>query len=170
MDMGELLTRWTVRIALALYVLSLLLRRSACGRRSRLAVARLAWSGGCLAFLLHVVCAFHFYHDWSHAAAYANTARRTADVVGWHWGGGLYANYAFMLVWLADVAWWWRGLDGYEERPCAVQWCVRGFLACMALNAAVVFAEGITRWTSLGVCFLLLVFRLLSPVSKGAVP
>lgn len=124
-----------------------------------LAAARLAWSGGCLAFLLHVGCAFRFYHHWSHADAYETTARRTADVVGWSWGGGLYANYAFTLVWLADVACWWRGLDEYELRPRVLDGSVRGFLAFMAFNAAVVFAAGPFRWASLGVCLFLLIFR-----------
>ncbi len=159
MDTGELLTRWTVRLALALYVLGLVLRWSAGGRRSWLAGARLAWTAGCLAFLLHVGCAFHFYHHWSHADAYAATARGTVAVVGWDWGGGLYANYAFGLVWLADVVWWWRGLEVYDTRRRAVEWMLQGFLAFIAFNAAVVFAEGGIRWISLVVCLCLLVFR-----------
>ena len=85
MDKGELLTRWTVRVALALYVLSLTLRISAAGRRRRLEIARLFWAAGCAAFLLHTVSAFHFYHHWSHHAAYAATARQTAEVVGLTW-------------------------------------------------------------------------------------
>ncbi|HWG42853.1 MAG TPA: hypothetical protein VN688_08720 [Gemmataceae bacterium] len=159
MDTGELLTRWTVRLALALYVLGLVLRWSAGGRRSWRAGARLAWTGGCLAFLLHVVCAFAFYHHWSHANAYAATARGTAAVVGWDSGAGLYVNYAFGLVWLADVAWWWRGLENYEARPRVIEWTVQGFLAFIAFNATVVFAEGRIRWISLVVCLFLLLFR-----------
>ncbi|HEY7312912.1 MAG TPA: hypothetical protein VH643_26345 [Gemmataceae bacterium] len=159
MDTGELLTRWTVRLALALYALGLVLRWSARGRRSRLAAARLAWSAGCLAFLLHVLYAFQFYHHWSHADAYAVTAQRTAAVVGWDWGGGVYANYAFAVVWLADVVWWWRGLTSYAARPRSVEWSVQAFLAFMVFNAAVVFAEGVTRWVSLIVCLVLLTFR-----------
>jgi len=100
MDLGDLLTRWTVRLAVALYLVSLLLRLRAGGRHARLAAARLSWTGGCFAFLAHVAAAFHFAHHWSHGAALAATAERTAEVVGWHWGGGLYANYAFALVWL----------------------------------------------------------------------
>ena len=160
MDTGELLTRWTVRLALALYALSLILHWSARGRRSRLAAARWAWSAGCLAFLLHVFCAFQFYHHWSHADAHAVTARRTAEVVGWNWGGGLYANYIFALVWLADAVNWWRGLEHYENRPRILTGSVRGFLAFMIFNATVVFAEGAVRWLSLGTCLFLLAFRV----------
>ena len=88
MDPGEALTRWTVRVAVALYVAALALR----GVAHRPAAARLAWTAGLIAFLLHVGCAFHFYHGWSHRAAYEATARQTADTVGLAWGGGLYVN------------------------------------------------------------------------------
>jgi len=156
MESGEFLTRWTVRVALALFVLALLLRLRAAGRRSRLAQARLAWTAGCAAFLLHVVCAFEFYHHWSHAAAYAATARQTAAVVGWNWGGGLYANYLFALLWAADVLWWWRGLESYEMRGPYIDWAVTGFLLFIAFNATVVFGQGPIRWFGLAGCALLL--------------
>src|SRR5947209_16250531 len=98
MELGEFLTRWTVRLAMALYVVGLILRASADGNQPRLAWARLAWSVGCTAFLLHVLCAFQYYYHWSHETAYALTAQRTAEVMGVAWGGGLYANYAFTLL------------------------------------------------------------------------
>ena len=31
------------------------------------------------------------------------------ELVGFEWGAGLYANYAFTLLWLADASCWWRG-------------------------------------------------------------
>lgn len=145
-DLGDLLTRWTVRVALLFYALSLGLRIAAAGRRGRLAAARLSWSAGFVAFALHVGAAFHFIHSWSHRDANDATARQTAAVVGWDWGGGLWANYVFAAVWLADVAWWWRGRDRYEARPRCVEWLVQGFLGFIAFNAAVVFADGPVRW------------------------
>jgi hypothetical protein len=159
LDTSELLTRWSVRLALALYALALLRRWSSQGRRASLAAARWLWTAGCLAFLFHVFCAFQFYHHWSHADAYAVTARRTAEVVGWQWGGGLYANYAFALVWLGDAIYWWCGLERYETRRRVVAWSVQGFLAFLIFNAAVVFADGATRWVSLTICLLLLAYR-----------
>jgi hypothetical protein len=152
---GELLTRWTVRVALALYVLSLTLRISAAGRRRRLDTARLFWIAGCAAFLLHTASAFHFYHHWSHYAAYAATARRTAEVVGLNWGGGLYTNYAFAGLWTADACWWWRRPGSYLARPRGIEWGVQGFMGFIAFNATVVFGAGAVRWVGLAACLFL---------------
>jgi hypothetical protein len=155
MDPGELLTRWTVRLALSLYVLSLSLRLLGRGRPSLATWARLAWTAGYLAFLVHVICAFHFYHHWSHAAAYESTARQTEDVVGQPWGAGLYANYAFALVWGADVLWWWLGQERYRERPRWLEWAVQAFLGFIAFNATVVFGVGVIRWLGVLACVVL---------------
>jgi hypothetical protein len=153
MGPGELLTRWTVYLALALYATALAIRCLAAGRRPALQGARLAWTGGCLAFLAHVGCAFQFYHGWSHARALAATAERAAEVVGLAWGGGLYANYAFGLLWAADAGWWWLRPDGYRRRPAGLEGAVQGFLGFMAFNATVVFGAGAVRW---GACLGLL--------------
>lgn len=152
MSAEEALTRWSVRLAMALYVLSLVLRARAADR-----AARSAWTAGCLALVAHIALAFHFTHHWSHAVAYEETARQTAEVVGLDWGGGIYANYAFAMVWLLDVAWWWRGLEAYRSRPRWIDWIVQGFLAFIAFNATVVFATGVVRGLGLAATLLLLV-------------
>jgi hypothetical protein len=108
MEPGELLTRWSVRLAMVLYVTALAIRITAGKRGAWLRVARLAWTIGCGAFVVHVICAFAFFHHWSHAAAYEETARRTEELVGISWGGGLYLNYTFTVLWTADVIFWWR--------------------------------------------------------------
>jgi hypothetical protein len=156
-DSGELLTRWTVRAAVVLYALGLAHRASARGHKHWLGWARLAWTLGFAAFLLHVACAFHFYHHWSHAAAYEATARQTADVTGLAWGGGLYANYLFALIWGADACWWWGAPAVYAARPRWLEWAVQGFLAFIAFNATVVFAAGPVRWLGLATALLLAV-------------
>jgi hypothetical protein len=155
MDTGELLTRWTVRLAVAFYVFGLALRVSARCRKPWLAWSRLFWTGGVAVFLLHVACAFHFYHHWSHEAAYAMTARQTAEVVGLAWGGGLYANYAFALLWGADVGWWWLRPTSYQNRSRLLEGAVQGFLAFIAFNATVVFGAGLIRWLGLAACLCL---------------
>jgi hypothetical protein len=150
-DTGEALTRWTVRLALALAVAAVLVRCTRITPRDSPMRARWLWTLGCPAFLAHVVCAFHFYHHWSHAAAYEETARRTAEVAGLEWGGGLYFNYAFAAVWAADVAWWWVAPRGYARRPRWVDGAVYGFFAFLAFNATVVFGSGPIRWAGVAV-------------------
>jgi hypothetical protein len=146
MEYGELLTRWTARFALLLYASALTLR----ARQTN--AIRLIWTCGCVVYLLHAACAFHFVHHWSHAQAYAATARQTAAVVGLDWGGGLYANYAFTLLWLGDVCWWWASPQGYETRPRFIEWAVQAFFAFMWFNATVVFGTGLARWLGVAAC------------------
>lgn len=154
---GEALTRWSIRLALVLYVFAVaaLLRGSSRQRRA----ARLAWTAGCTLYLCHVAFAFHFYHRWSHAAAYEATRAETQRVVGLNWGGGLYFNYAFTVLWLGDVLWWWWvGDRRYVSRPRAVTGAVHGIFALMALNATVVFETGPLRVAGLVAAAVLIGF------------
>jgi hypothetical protein len=154
MATGELLTRWTVRVALALYVTGIALRVRAGGRRSWLVPARLSWAAGCAFFFVHVGCAFQFYHAWSHRAAYEETARQAAQVVGLAWGWGLYVNYAFAGVWAADALWWLSWPECYQARSRVTEGAVQGFLAFVAFNATVVFGTGAIRWAGLTAALL----------------
>jgi hypothetical protein len=148
MDTAELLTRWTVRIAVILYVVSL------ASRPHMPTFSRFSWIVGCFAYLLHVLAAFHYYHHWSHEAAYNSTAQQTAEVTGLHWGGGLYVNYAFTLVWLVDVLWWWFALKSHQSRSRWINWGVYLFLSFIVFNATVVFASGWSRWLGIAACCL----------------
>ena len=56
--------------------------------------------------LLHILIAMSHHHRWSHEAAVLETARQTAAVYGLAWGGGVYVNYLFVGVWLAELVWW----------------------------------------------------------------
>jgi len=149
MDDHDLLIRWTARVALALYVASLLARGLASGNRGCLSASRWFWTAGCGVFLLHVACAFEFMHHWSHSAALAATARQTAEATGLDWGGGLYFNYLFTAIWVTDVTWWWLDRQGYESRSRFVEWPVQAYLAFIAFNSTVVFATGETRWVGI---------------------
>jgi hypothetical protein len=142
--LGKILTLWTIRAAAGLYAGSVIawLRR-----RDR--SARLTWTVACLLYLAHVGCAFNFYHHWSHSAAYEDTSRRTAELLGAGWGVGLYFNYLFTVAWVMDVIWWWRGLEVYRRRPRWIQASVHAFFAFMFFNATVVFAAGPVRWLGL---------------------
>lgn len=158
MDVEDLLTRWTVRAAFAAYALAEAARLYAPESASAQRIARVLWTGGCTAYLAHVACAFGFYHHWSHAAAYAHTAKRTGELIGLDWGGGLYFNYLFTAIWLIDVVWWWRGMERYANRPVAIGRFIHGFMAFMFFQATVVFAAGPIRWAGIalfvGLAFL----------------
>lgn len=146
MDWGELLTRITIWVAIGGYALGVttgLLWRE---RRHWQARARWAWTVGCASLVAHTVCAFHFYHGWSHTAAYQETARQTAEVTGWDWGGGLFINYAFLAAWIGDVVWWWRGLDLYRQRHWRLTATWQAIFIFMIFNATVVFKTGPVRW------------------------
>jgi hypothetical protein len=110
-------------------------------RAGRAAGARALWALGCLLSLLHTAVAFHVGHRWSHEAAWAHTRQ-----VG-GFGDGIYVNYAFALVWLADAVWVCAAFDSYRARPRWLHWLVHGFLAFVVFNAAVVFGSSGARWT-----------------------
>ncbi|HWB03986.1 MAG TPA: hypothetical protein VG796_13245 [Verrucomicrobiales bacterium] len=147
---GEWLTRATVWLALSLYTGSEILLVAEHPHDSRA-----LHTFGCLAFLAHVACAFAFHHHWSHAAAYADTARQTAQLTGWNWGGGLYINYLFAAVWCAESLWSWISASGYFHRPRWITRTVCGFFLFMVFNGAVVFVPGPARWYGLLLCLLL---------------
>lgn len=150
---GELLTKITIWVAVAGYAAGAAAFALSGRRIGWDGEARLAWTLACAALLAHVACAFHYYHGWSHASAYLDTARQTNEVFGLNWGGGLYINYALMVGWVSDVArWWLGGLDSYRRRwwPLTAAW--HGFLIFIFFNATVVFKSGAARWAGTVAC------------------
>ncbi|MEX0936532.1 MAG: hypothetical protein WDZ59_01640 [Pirellulales bacterium] len=143
MQIGESLLYWSVRLALLLYAASVVLQLGGSGDAAR-RTARHCWSLGCGAFLVHVVAAFGYVHHWSHASAYQSTAEQTAQRLGWDWGGGIYFNYAFTVLWLADVVRWWVAPQYVPPR-----WYIVGlhtFFILMIFNATVVFGSPVAAW------------------------
>ena len=150
-ELGDTVTRLTVRLALIYYaaaLTSMLLllpaQWRAHGARGRL--ARWLWTWAWLIYLVHVACAFHFFHHWSHADA----VRHTAEVSGF--GPGIYASYFFTLVWGIDVATWWLAPEWYASRSRWIDWLMHLFMLFMVFNATVIFETGLIRWA--GVAFL----------------
>jgi len=137
---------WLADAATALYVAAVAWRLL---RHDRL--ARVAWTAGCTIFLVHVAFAFQFYHHWSHVEAYRATAQQTKQLFGIDAGFGLYFNYAFAIVWVADVVWWGR------PRASWISTMIHLFLAFMFFNATVVFGKGWVRWTGVIATIALLV-------------
>jgi hypothetical protein len=153
MSSGEFLTRLTIWITIAAYAAGAAAFALSGKRHKWDSAARLAWTVACVGLLAHVACAFHFFHGWSHRAAYFDTARQTNEVVGLNWGGGLYINYALLICWVLDVAWWWlRGLDAYRRRPRPLVAAWHGFLIFIIFNSTVIFKTGFVRWAGLCVC------------------
>ena len=150
---GDLLTRLSIWLALIAYAIgaSLLLEARTGLRRS----ARWVWTLGCVFFLSHVVCAFAFFHHWSHVAAYRETARQTAQLTGWHWGGGIYFNYVVAAGWTADVLWWWLASASFDRRPLWLTGLWQGFLFFMVFNGTVVFGHGPVRALGILICLVL---------------
>ncbi len=154
MSSEEFLTRSTIWISMLAYTIGCVVfawRQPGSDRW-----ARLAWTTGCAALVVHFICAFQFYHSWSHESAYVETARQTAAVVSVNWGGGLFINYLVAILWTIDVAWWWfAGLSSYRHRPWILILLWHGFLIFIIFNATVVFKDGLTRWMGLLVFFTL---------------
>ncbi|MBC8354852.1 MAG: hypothetical protein H8E66_22980 [Planctomycetes bacterium] len=150
-QLAELLTRWTVRLAVAGYLVRVAIDVGIFTRletRHSNEVARWVWTIGCVFYLLHVICAFEFVHDWSHQNAFEHTAAQTETLTGIQSGAGLYFNYAFTLIWLFDLITWWNGdaVTPYDRR--SYFWSVHGIFAFMVFNATVVFGPPV--WRSVG--------------------
>ena len=166
MSKAEFLTRITIWFALGGYFIGAVALLVSRKKRAWEYFARVVWTIGCVCLLIHVAFAFHFYHAWSHAAAYRETARQTAEVVGFNWGGGLFINYIVILFWIADVAWWWVREQNWHSRPKFLTAGWHGFLIFIIFNATVIFKTGPLRWIALGLCLILGLFWLLTSAGK----
>jgi len=158
MSTGELLTRTTIWIAILGYTTGSFIFAVARRRDRWDSAARIVWTIACLSLIAHVICAFQFYHFWSHESVYRETARQTEAVVGLNWGGGVFINYALVIGWIVDLSWWWwSGLESYRRRPWSLIAIWHGFLIFIIFNATVVFKTGAVRWVGLCVCLSLCV-------------
>ena len=146
MTVGTALTLWSARAAFLLYACAL-----AGWLSGKFRAARLAWTSGFVVYLGHVAAAFQFHHHWSHAAAYAETARQTADLVGVRLNWGIYLNYLFTMVWAFDVIWIWWSPQIYRRRPRWISVSIHSFMAFLFFNATVVFGSGPVSWLGLTV-------------------
>jgi hypothetical protein len=161
--MGESLIVWSARVVVLFYALRLSVDFLVADPRRRERWARLAWTAGCAVYLVHVGLAFHFLHHWSHAAAVAHTARRTFEVVGVSWGAGIYINYVFTALWVADVVWWWIRAFRHQAAPAFAYWFVHALFAFMFFNATVVFGPPFWKWIAAAAACLLIMARFLLP-------
>lgn len=116
---------------------------------------RFLWSLGGAVFLFHVLGAFSAFHDWSHQAAVEHTALQSMRVTGFEAGWGIYVNYLFLAVWIADLAWWWRVGDArYRARKPAAFWALHGFFLFMIFFGGFFFVDRPQRWVGLAATIL----------------
>jgi hypothetical protein len=144
-DPADLVTRQTARVAVLFWGIA----AAAIAGRIRRRDARLAWTLGCIAYLVHVATAFDQVHRWSHAAAFEHVQ----SVSGF--GPGIFVSYFFSLLWLIDVVWWWFDADGYEGRSKWLDRGLHGFMAFVVFNGTVVYETGFIRWAGLALFAIL---------------
>ena len=161
---GENLIRCTIWLSMSAYAGFLLV--SVQSRICSWSVRRVIWTFSWCMFLAHFVAAFHFYHGWSHAHAVADTAAKTADLMGWSFGEGIYFSYVFLVVWLWDVLWMWWDAVGYQNRGPAIRWAVHGYLFFIAINGTAVFESGATRWATIVCCVMLVIAVVTRPTAR----
>ena len=138
--MGSILTNWTIYLSLMCYAVAVVCTLN---RRLR-GLYRGAWSAACLLLWGHAASAFHFYFAWSHAAAVAETARQTQEVLGWSFGAGIWFSYALMALWLIDVVRLWSTSSGAKCNRLAT--VVHLYAFFILFNGTVIFERGPIRW------------------------
>lgn len=151
MTSGELFVRTTAWLTFAAYVGGTVAGIRSPGGR----IFRYVWLAGALLLLIHLLAAFHFKHQWSHAAAYADTARQTREVTELDWGGGVYFNYLLVGLWLVEAT---VRLAAPDRLPRMISVALASFYAFMWFNAAVVFVPSPMRWVGAAAFVLLAVF------------
>lgn len=139
------ITLITIRIALISYAIVVGFLLAGCRTQRTRNLLRPLWTIGCLAFIAHVISAFHYTHHWSHADAIQSTAIQTQQLMGWAFGEGLYFSYLFLLIWIADALFWWLRPVSYESRRMWIECGVHGYLFFIAFNGTVIFESGVTR-------------------------
>jgi hypothetical protein len=155
---GEFLTRATIWITFIGYTAGSVLFATSRNRHRFDSAVRIVWTVAVVSLIAHFICAFQYYHFWSHSHAYIETARQTDEVYRVNWGGGLFINYALLALWVVDVGWWWKsGLDSYRQRPLTLVLAWHSFLIFIIFNATVVFKTGAVRWIGLLITALLCV-------------
>ena len=126
-----------------------------------------AFVAGWIVAIVHTLLAFALVHGWSHDDAVRSTAEQTNAVFGFPFGAGVYVNYVFFAVWLAD-AWWWRSSPPGHVRPTMATWGLRAFYILIIVNAAVVFVPGTRRL--LGLLVVSWLARIWAPGVESRTP
>ena len=84
--------------------------------------------------VIHIGLAMGSVHGWSHAAAIDATAIQTDSVYGLRWGGGVFVNYLFVIVWAPFVV--LIGLTGFEILVALLQAFIFTILTAVYIGGA----------------------------------
>lgn len=109
---------------------------------------------GAAIFAVHVALAFVVHYDVSHQVALNEVARQTEALTGVATGFGLYLNYLFAALWVAEAGWWSVAPTSYASRPTTLTAAIHGFFLFMIVNGAIVFVPWPRR--ALGCAILLI--------------
>ncbi len=115
--------------------------------------ARIVWGLGAFSLAVHIALAFQLRHQWSHAAAVADTARQTAERFGVKQGDGVWFNYLLLAWWLTDATRAWFDPVRWN-RPSLPRLAQRAFFFFMWFSGAVLFPVGAIRWLGSGACLV----------------
>lgn len=86
-----------------------------------------------------------------------DTRRQTKEMTGLEYRSGLWFNYAFAAVWMADCVAWWRGGAGFRARHRAWHLGLQVWFLFMIFNATVVFGRGLARPIGAALCLIAVV-------------
>lgn len=169
-EIGEAWTRNTVRISVIWYFISIFLMLSlstldwlASTVRGR--VTRWCWTIAMVAYWVHVIVAFEYYHHWSHNRAFHHVEQASG------FGAGIFVSYFFTLLWTVEVLWWWIAVQSYAHRSAWIGILIHAFMLFIVFNGVVVFERGLTRWVGVAVFMVLAITAFLRrrfrPVSNS---
>lgn len=130
----------TIWLAVGAFVAGEWGRRTALRDGPRLGWPWAVWTAGALLLAVHVALAVLVHHGGSHASVVRSVEEQTREVYGVSVGAGVWINYLFASLWLAEAAWWRLDPAGFLGRPAAVTRMVRAFYALMLVNGTVIFA------------------------------
>ena len=146
MNFADFFLYGTIWVALLLFVVGQLGQRTIAAGGPTCACTSWLWFAGAIVCSIHIIVALAVRHGWSHQSSIEATAAQTAAVYGLHWGGGVYFNYLFAGLWLAESVWWSINPGSFVSRPPAAVFIVRAFYLLIIVNAAIVFAAPSRRF------------------------
>lgn len=115
-------------------------------RQQTTALFKVVWSAACLLTAVHAYLALSDVHQWNHHHAFDHIANETGRVLGFRFGYGVYFNYLFVIIWIADVIWLWSSSESYQNRSNRLSSAFHLFLILIMVNGAVVFRDGLPRY------------------------